>query len=318
VVSLPLTVVRRTFAVLTAGAFAAVAGLLPALPALAHGATVQPVSRTVACAAGGANAGSAACTAALAANGGAFGDFDNLRVAGVNGKDKQYIPDGTLCSGDLPEFRGLDLPRADWPATRLTAGGKITVRYRTTIPHEGVFRVYLTRQGYNPAKPLGWDDLSTDPIFTATNPPVTDGAYRFSGTLPADRTGRHVLYTVWQTTSTPDTYYSCSDVLLSGAKAAAATPKATNRAKPQSSRSPEPGAVAQPGDTAGVAAVAAPDSDRESWLSPALGSQDRVALGRQIISAALIVIVGVSAGAGLLRVRAARAAQRMHRYPENR
>jgi chitin-binding protein len=238
----------------------------------------------------------------------------------VNGLDKQFIPDGKLCSGGLPEFRGLDLPRSDWPATKLTAGGALNVQYRTTIPHEGIFRVYLTKPGYDPAQPLGWDDLGADPIFTASNPPVQDGSYRFSGKLPADRSGRHVLFTVWQTTSTPDTYYSCSDLILT-AKAAAApgeSAKVTTKSAPLSSHSPEPGAVAVPADTAGPAAVAAPDQARESWLSPAAQAQDRVTLGRQIVTAALIVIVGVTAGAGFLRLRAARAAQRIHRDPENR
>ena len=103
--------------------------------------------------------GSAACRAAREANGGPFGNFDNLRVPGVNGKDKQRIPTGNLCSGGLPGFQGLDLARDDWPATRLTAGKTISIRYATTIPHEGEFRVYLTKQGYDPKEPLGWDDL---------------------------------------------------------------------------------------------------------------------------------------------------------------
>jgi len=317
-----MTVVRRTAAVVAAAGFAAICGLLPALPALAHGATTQPESRTAACGAGGEDAGSAACRAARSANGGAFGQFDNLRVPGVNGKDKQYIPDGKLCSGDLPEFKGLDLPRADWPATKLAAGSTINVQYRTTIPHAGLFRVYLTKQGYDPKKALSWADLSTNPIFTVTDPPIRGGSYRFSGKLPADRSGRHLLYIVWQTTSTPDTYYSCSDLVLTGGKAAAApsnSAKVTTKSAPVTSRSPEPGAVAAPGDTTGPAAVAAPAQDKESWLSPASAdAQDRVALGRQIIVAALIVIVGVSAGAGFMRLRAARTAQRIHRYPENR
>jgi len=316
-----MTVVRRTAAVVAAAGFAAVCGLLPALPALAHGAPVQPVSRTAACAAGGEDAGTAACKAALKANGQAFGSFDNLRVPGVNGRDKQVIPDGKLCSGGLSEYQGLDLARSDWPATKLTAGSTLNVQYRTTIPHAGLFRVYLTKQGYDPARPLGWDDLSTNPIFIATDPPVRDGSYRFSGKLPADRSGRHVLFTVWQTTSTPDTYYSCSDLVLEPVKAAAAptkTAKPTTKAAPQTSRSPEPGAVAIPEDSAGPAAVAAGEQDRESWISPAGDNQDRVALGRQITIAALIVIVGVTAGAGFLRLRAARATQREHRYPENR
>jgi chitin-binding protein len=282
---------------------------------LAHGATTKPESRTVACGLGGDGAGSAACRAALTANGLPFGNFDNLRVPGVNGEDKRYIAAGTLCSGGLPEFKGLDLARTDWPASKLSAGATVNVQYRTTIQHQGVFKVYLTKQGYDPAQPLGWDDLSTNPIFTATDPPVRDGAYRFSGKLPADRSGRHVLYTVWQTTSTPDTYYSCSDLIVSGGKAAAAPDKSsgvTTKVTPLAGRSPEPGAVAAPGDT--VEAPAAPDQARESWLRAASDDQDRVALGHQMVLAALIVIVGVSAGAGFMRLRAARAAQRTDKY----
>jgi chitin-binding protein len=311
-------IVRRTAAVVVAGGFTVGAGLLPALPALAHGAPVQPISRTAACAAGGEDAGTAACKAALKANGGAFGNFDNLRVPGVDGKDRQFIPDGKLCSGGLPEFKGLDIGRSDWPVTRLTAGGKLTVQYRTTIPHEGSFRIYLTKQGYDPTQPLAWDDLGSSPILTADNPPLRDGSYRMSGKLPADRTGRHVVFTIWQTTSTPDTYYSCSDVLLKGNSAAAAVPRPAatkaHTAKPLATRSPEPGAVALPQDSASLAADGVP-AVQESLITK---SDDRVGLGRQITSAALIVLSGVTGAIGIIRIRRARAAQAIHRGPRIR
>ncbi|MEV5438854.1 lytic polysaccharide monooxygenase [Streptomyces sp. NPDC052682] len=184
-------------------------------PAWAHGAPTDPVSRVVACSPeGGARAGSAACRAAVAANGGPFTAWDNLRVAGVNGRDRQLIPDGKLCSGGLPAYRGLDLPRADWPSTRLRPGAALTLRYVSTIPHTGTFRLYLTKPGYDPAKPLTWSDLPDKPFAEVRDPALTDGAYRVRATLPADRAGRHVLYTVWQNSSTPDTYYSCSDVVF--------------------------------------------------------------------------------------------------------
>ena len=121
-----MTAVRRTGALVAASGLAALAGLLPAGPAGAHGATTRPISRTAACAPGGDHAGSAACRAARDANGRPFGSFDNLRVPGVDGNDQQFIPDGSLCSGDLPEFAGLDLARDDWPATRLTAGQTVS------------------------------------------------------------------------------------------------------------------------------------------------------------------------------------------------
>jgi chitin-binding protein len=182
-------------------------------PAAAHGAPTDPVSRVVACSPeGGSAAGSAACRAAVAANGTPFTAWDNLRIADVNGQDRRIVPDGQLCSGGLPAYRGLDLPRSDWPSTRLRPGAGLTLRYVSTIPHTGTFRLYLTRQGYDPTRPLAWSDLPERPFAEVRDPALTDGAYRIRATLPADRTGRHVLYTVWQNSSTPDTYYSCSDV----------------------------------------------------------------------------------------------------------
>ncbi|GAA1425172.1 lytic polysaccharide monooxygenase [Streptomyces thermospinosisporus] len=193
--------------------------LTTAAPAWAHGAPTDPVSRVLACSPeGGERARSAACRAAVAANGAPFTAWDNLRVPNVNGADRQRIPDGKLCSGGLPAYRGLDLPRADWPATRVSPGAALPMRYVSTIPHEGTFRMYLTKPGYDPAKPLTWSDLPAKPFAEVTDPPLTKGAYRFRVTLPSDRTGRHVLYTIWQNSSTPDTYYSCSDVVFPEAK----------------------------------------------------------------------------------------------------
>ncbi|MFF7352671.1 lytic polysaccharide monooxygenase [Streptomyces filipinensis] len=205
-------------------------------PAQAHGAPTDPVSRVYACSPEGGDAGrSAACRAAVAANGTPFTAWDNLRVAGVNGRDRQMIPDGRLCSGNLPAYRGLDLARRDWPATRLTPGDRLTMTYASTIAHTGTFRLYLTKSGYDPGKPLTWSDLPERPFAQVTDPPLRKGAYHIDATLPKDRTGRQILYTVWQNSSTPDTYYSCSDVVFpekgarssGGGKAAPATTRPT-------------------------------------------------------------------------------------------
>ncbi|KOG27884.1 lytic polysaccharide monooxygenase [Streptomyces resistomycificus] len=213
-----------------------------AAPALAHGAPTDPVSRVFACSPdGGAPSGSAACRGAVAANGAPFTAWDNLRVANVNGRDRQTIPDGKLCSGGLPAYKGLDLARSDWPSTRLTPGGTLTMRYVSTIPHTGTFKLFLTKPGYDPTQPLTWSDLPTEPFAQVKDPALTDGAYRIRATLPADRTGRQVLYTIWQNSSTPDTYYSCSDVVFPAAKSA--------------------GSAGSPSAPASVSAPA--DSDRE-------------------------------------------------------
>ncbi|MFF4316763.1 lytic polysaccharide monooxygenase [Streptomyces sp. 900105755] len=222
--------------------------------ARAHGAPTYPVSRAYGCSPSGGSAATAACKAAIAASGQNFVAWDDVRVADVNGRDRQVIPDGRLCSGNLPAYKGLDLARADWPATELAPGARMTMTYAATIAHSGTFKLYLTKPGYDPVKPLTWSELSAQPFAEFKDPPLTNGAYHFTAVLPADRTGRQVLYTVWQTSSTPDTYYSCSDVVFTAKR----TPKkeaakgaaqggqkdggATAGTKPRPSTTPAPGA----------------------------------------------------------------------------
>ena len=191
-----------------------------------HGALEAPVSRAAACGTEGAPE-TPACAAAVAASDGRLPDaWDDLRVPDVGGRDRQVIPDGRLCSGGLPAYKGLDLARDDFPATTVTAGKTLAIRYRTTIPHEGRFRIYVTADGYDPARPLSWDDLEPRPFMEATDPPLRDGSYVMEGRLPAGKTGSHLIYTVWRNTDTPDTYYSCSDVVFTIAAQAAAGPPA--------------------------------------------------------------------------------------------
>src|SRR6266508_2088693 len=115
--------VRRTSAMIAA---VLIGAALSGTPAEAHGAPSTPVSRAYACGAGTAQQqASAACKAAIAA-GADVADWDNIRVASVNGRDREVIPDGKLCSGGLANYQGLDLARADWPSTKLTAGAAFT------------------------------------------------------------------------------------------------------------------------------------------------------------------------------------------------
>lgn len=249
--------VHRTLAVRTAvlaGGLALIA--TPAIPASAHGATTDPVSRAAACGPeGGDRQRSAACRAAVEANAGqAFTAWDNVRVPNVAGRDRQRIPDGKLCSAGLPEFRGLDLPRTDWPSTRLTPGAGHTFRYRSTIGHRGTFRLYATRAGYDPGRVLRWADLDPKPFLTVVDPQLRDGSYQLKGRLPAGRSGRHLIYAIWQNSDTPDTYYSCSDVQFAVAAAGAA---GSGAAAPGAA-APAPGAEGSGSAGAGAAAPAAP------------------------------------------------------------
>ncbi len=269
-------------------------------PAYAHGAPSNPVSRAVACGPEADRFGSsAACKAARAAGGAqAFEAWDNLRIANVNGRDRQVVPDGKLCSGGLPIYRALDLPRADWPATKLTAGSPFTFAYGQTIPHKGTFRMYVTRDGYDATKPLTWDDLEAKPFLTATDPVLKNGAYTMQGTVPRGKSGRHLIYTIWQTN--PDTYYSCSDVVFpAGGGAVVGDPVAP---RPPASA---PSAPAPDGVPGGSPAAGSPAAASQAGSETAVGgagqplatvsSQSRVlplaVFGVALLSAAGLVTV---------------------------
>ncbi|MFE9469079.1 lytic polysaccharide monooxygenase [Streptomyces virginiae] len=199
----------------------AAAGLAPlalagyaAVPAAAHGSMTDPVSRVAACYAEGPESPkSAACKAAVASSGTqAFYDWNAVNIATAAGNHRALIPNGQLCSAGNDKYRGLDLARADWPASPLSAGPH-TFRYRGTAPHKGSFELYVTKDGYDPAKPLKWSDLEPAPFAKATDPGMQNGDYVFSGTVP-DKSGRHLIYSIWQRSDSPEAFYTCSDVVF--------------------------------------------------------------------------------------------------------
>lgn len=218
---------RRTAAV-TATAVLALSGLASA-PAFAHGSMTDPVSRVSACYAEGPESPkSAACKAAVAASGTqAFYDWNAVNIANAAGKHRELIPDGKLCSAGNDKYRGLDLARADWPASTLASGAH-TFRYKGTAPHRGSFELYVTKDGYDPSKPLKWSDLEEKPFATVADPRMESGDYVFQGTVPK-KSGRHLIYSIWQRSDSPEAFYTCSDVVFgkdSGGTAPAPTASA--------------------------------------------------------------------------------------------
>ncbi|MEU0588128.1 lytic polysaccharide monooxygenase [Streptomyces sp. NPDC006132] len=213
---------RKATAVAALGTLPLALTALAAPPAVAHGSMGDPVSRVSQCYAEGPESPkSAACGAAVAAGGTqALYDWNGIRIGDAAGRHRQLIPDGKLCSAGNEQFVGLDLARADWPATSVKSGAH-TFKYRVTAPHKGTFTVYLTKPGYDPAQPLAWHDLDLEhPVATATDPAATGGFYTFSGRLP-ERSGKHLLYAVWQRSDSPEAFYSCSDVSFGGGGGAA-------------------------------------------------------------------------------------------------
>lgn len=277
---------HRTLAVL---AGSVVLTALAAGPAAAHGGPTNPVSRQAAC---GTEAGesrrSAACQAAIEIGGAkASTDWDNLRLPDVAGRDRARIRDGQLCSAGIGQFRGLDLARSDWPTTSITSGS-YTFSYRGTIPHKGTFRLYVTKDGFQPTQPLTWSDLESAPFLTATDPVLRNGSYRIPGRVPAGKSGRHIIYTIWQNSDTPDTYYSCSDVVFGSSASRGSGDQAA-----QPPAGAQPGQQGQPGSPTASASTA-PD--------PAAAAQPEVRTRSVSSNSSVSSAVPVAIGAGIVLV----------------
>ncbi|MGW8357345.1 lytic polysaccharide monooxygenase auxiliary activity family 9 protein [Streptomyces wedmorensis] len=214
---------RRTSAVAAATLSAAALVALTPTTAGAHGAVFNPVSRVAACYAEGPETPKSQVCKDLVADSGTqpLYDWNEVNIANADGQHQALIPDGKLCSANRAKYRALDWARTDWPATAVAAGS-FDFKVRVTAPHSGTMTVYITKPGFDPTQPLKWSDLDATPVAVHTTTRTsTDGYYNFTGNLPA-RTGRHIVYKVWQRSDSPEAFYSCSDVTF-GAAAAAGT-----------------------------------------------------------------------------------------------
>ncbi|GAA4422109.1 lytic polysaccharide monooxygenase [Actinokineospora soli] len=207
----------------------AVGGLLVPQPqAQAHGGMTFPATRTYACyvdgrAGGGGgdlNPQNEACKAAVAISGKQplWDWFGNL-ISLAGGRHREIIPDGELC-GPTTKYDGFTIAHANWPTTALQANAQVTFRYNAWAPHPGTWSQYVTRDGWDPSQPLKWSDLEPAPFNAVTNPPINgsgpEGAeYTWPVTLP-NKSGRHIIYSIWQRSDSPEAFYNCSDVVFSG------------------------------------------------------------------------------------------------------
>jgi len=306
---------RRAAAALTiASAPIAVIGLA-ATPAMSHGTMQNPLSRALTCYQEGPESpSSAACKAAVAAGGTqAFYDWNGIRIGDVAGQHQQRIPDGKLCSAGNAEFKGLDLARADWPATSLKSGSDYTFRFKATAQHKGGFQLFVTKDGYDPAKPLKWSDLESKPFLSKADPPVQDGAYTLSGKLPSGKSGRHLIYAIWQRSDSPEAFYSCSDVVFGKAGGTTGGNSGGGSATKPTTPKPDPSKPAH--DCPPTASTAGHDHGAVNLNSrPASGSsaeQSGTATGTALIAGTVGLTLG-GIGGLLLTGRRKRTAQGRH------
>ncbi|HYF65690.1 MAG TPA: lytic polysaccharide monooxygenase, partial [Herpetosiphonaceae bacterium] len=259
-------------------------GIIPLLAAVfvlardvqAHGSLQTPISRVYSCFLEGPESpDTAACKAAVAAGGTqALYDWNEVNIADAAGRHRQIIPDGKLCSAGRDKYKAFDAARTDWPATVLPRnGGAYTFIYKATAPHRGTWEFYVTRDGYNPSQPLRWGDLEAAPFLQATNPPLSNGAYFINGQLPANKSGRHVIYSIWQRSDSPEAFYTCSEVIFGSDTAPTNTPATPTRTPPPTVQptitrtpiAPTATTVVPPTPTTVVPPTATPSGQYPAW-----------------------------------------------------
>jgi chitin-binding protein len=231
-------------AVAAAAAVPLILTMLPATPASAHGTMNSPASRVYHCWKEGPDSpDSAACKAAVAAGGTQpLYDWNEVSLLEAGGRHQQLIPDGKLCSAGRDKYRGLDLARADWPATRMSAGSQ-TLSYHASAPHlHGTFTFYITRSGWSPTQTLRWSDLVKIGEFTHAQPP-----WSWRVNVPS-RSGRALIYSIWQRfNGSNEAFYTCSDVDFGGSS----TPPGPEPSTPPSTPT-DPAPSTPPGNPGGT------------------------------------------------------------------
>ncbi|MEM7538276.1 MAG: lytic polysaccharide monooxygenase [Chloroflexota bacterium] len=184
-------------------------------PAYAHGSMERPLSRVYNCFVdSGDGMESDACIAAAEASG--VNRFNNW--AGINllpdGDHQAFVPDGELCSAGEEGYEGLDLVRDDWEAQPLIPdeNGYYEFMYIAAVPHDTrYFQFYITKDEYDSSQPLKWSDLEDEPFCTVTEVELEASRYRMTCPIPENKTGKHVIYNIWQRFGA-EAFYACIDV----------------------------------------------------------------------------------------------------------
>jgi chitin-binding protein len=192
---------RRRTTLGLAGALALGLSAITAGAAYSHGYTTGPPSR------------SANCQSGAASNCGPI-QWEPQSVEGPKGFPASGPADGRICAAGNPSWAPLDDPRGGgWPTTQLSSGGSTTVQWRLTAIHATTsFKYFITKDGWDPSKPLTRADLQSNPIYSESlggaRPPAD---VKHTVPLPS-RSGKHMILAVWDIADTSNAFYQCIDV----------------------------------------------------------------------------------------------------------
>jgi predicted carbohydrate-binding protein with CBM5 and CBM33 domain len=272
---------------------------LKARDASAHGTVINPMTRNYGClqrwTTNGASFQDPAmaqkdpmCWQAWQADPSAMWNWNGLYQDNVGGRTSSYtgetgltpqdvipnhmraVPDGQLCSGGhaaAGRYNALDKP-GNWTATPLP--NQFTMTLHDGARHGSDYNlVYITKQGFDvQTQPLRWSDLDLVKVGPRVMPGAgTPGAIQQDGGVnvgidvnAGNRTGRHIVFTIWQASHSDQSYYLCSDVQFGGGGTTPTTTPTptTTWAQPTTTVRPGPTTTARPTPTTGQPPVTPP------------------------------------------------------------
>jgi len=145
--------------------------------------------------------------------------YEPQSVEGPKGFPSGGPWDGELASANNTRFADLDGVKAPngkaWPTTSVDAGRLYRFRWYLTAPHSTAkFHYYLTREGWDQNAKLTRAAFDLAPFLTIsfTEGEIPGREVAHWGRFPYGRTGRHVLYAVWDVADTVNAFYSACDV----------------------------------------------------------------------------------------------------------
>ena len=173
--------------------------------ASAHGYVGDPASRAYLCSTGDVQD----CGAI---------QYEPQSVEGPGHFPAEGPTDGDLCSGGNEGFAELDESRdGAWPATSVDSGQDVTFDWHMLARHATTdYRYYITEPGWDTSEPLTRADLDLEPFLEVDGHGKQPPSHvEHTATLP-DRSGRHLVYAVWEIDDTANAFYQCIDVDFDG------------------------------------------------------------------------------------------------------
>jgi chitin-binding protein len=187
----------------------AVGSLLVAQNVMAHGYVSDPPGRA------------AYCKAGKNVNCGAV-QYEPQSVEGQDGNPRFPVggpADGQIGSAGNSAWGALNEQTSDrWTKTDVIAGQDRTFAWTFTAPHRTQdIRYFITKNGWNPNKPLTRDQLETKPFCESDyGGAISSSKTSFSCKIPSDHNGYHVIVGVWDVADTSASFYNAIDVNIKG------------------------------------------------------------------------------------------------------